>query len=136
MSNVIKNSDNKQSINSEKKNSENKVFNKNIPSQKKTDKNTLLSDSKKSLHNRNIILNTPINITVELGKSKIKIKDFLSFSKGSMLILDKLIKEPLDIFLNGHLIASGEIVVLENKYGLRITNIKNSLKTLNVLSET
>lgn len=135
MSSMINNFDNKKLINSEKKISENESVNKNISSQKKNDKNMISSDSRKSLRNKNIVLNSLVNITVELGKSKIKIKDFLSFSKGSMLTLDKLIKEPLDIFLNGYLIASGEIVVLENKYGLRITSIKNSLKTLKVSPE-
>ncbi|QCI21971.1 flagellar motor switch protein FliN [Buchnera aphidicola] len=109
-------------------------FNKNILTQDDINKNTGLNDSQEIVRNKNIIFDTPLNITVELGKSKVKIKDFLGFSKGSMLILDKLIKEPLDIFLNGHVIASGEIVVLENKYGIRITNVKNTLRTLNALS--
>ncbi|QCI23648.1 flagellar motor switch protein FliN [Buchnera aphidicola (Macrosiphoniella sanborni)] len=93
-----------------------------------------LNSSEKHINNKEIILNTSAKITVELGRSKIKIKDFLRFSKGSMLILDKTVKEPLDIFINGHLIASGEIVVAEKKYGIRITHIKSSLKKTDFLS--
>jgi len=133
MSNIEKNSSDKKSINPEKKILEDQEINKNLLSPESLKKKVLntsteLRDSKK------ILLNTLVNITVELGKSKIKIKDFLKLSQGSMLLLDKLAKEPLDIFINGHLIASGEIVVSEKKYGLRITSIKDSLKTINIAS--
>lgn len=114
---------------------------KNIYQERNIDTNMLSSENVKtnSEHysndviedNKKIILDTLVNITVELGKSKLKIKDFLNLSKGSMLILDKLKEESLDIFVNGHLIALGEIVFLENKYGLRITSIKNSDKSIN-----
>ncbi|QCI20726.1 flagellar motor switch protein FliN [Buchnera aphidicola (Brachycaudus cardui)] len=113
--------------------SNNEVFidsKENTHEYKNTDKNYL---SQKNMDNKKILLDTLINVTVELGKTKIKIKDFLNLSKGSMLILDKLTIEPLDIFINDCLIASGEIVVLDKKYGLRITNVKQSLKTVNIL---
>ncbi|WP_222836973.1 flagellar motor switch protein FliN [Buchnera aphidicola] len=118
-------------------------FEKIIPNNQDTDENLFskksenknnFKNTQKIVDNKKIILDTIVDLSVELGRSKIKIKDFLSLSKGSMLILDKLIKEPLDIFINGHLIASGEIVVLEEKYGLRITRIKNSLETINISS--
>lgn len=128
MSDVEKNSDNEELINSAKKTYKDQEINKNKLSQENVNNSKNLIDSKK------VLLNTLVNITVELGKSKIKIKDFLRFSKGSMLILDKSTQDPLDIFINGHLIASGEIVVLEKQYGLRITRIKNCLKTMNILS--
>ena len=133
MRNAQKNSDNKKLIDSEKKISENQEINENLSSQAKLNKN-ILNNSGNLIDSKDIALNTFVNITVELGKSKIKIKDFLSFSKGSMLILDKSTKEPLDIFINGYLIASGEIVVSEEQYGLRITSIKSSFKTMNILS--
>ncbi|QCI24186.1 hypothetical protein D9V75_00365 [Buchnera aphidicola (Muscaphis stroyani)] len=91
-------------------------------------KNNTLYDSKKEISHKNIIENLPVNITVQLGKLKIKIKDFLNLSKDNVLILDKSIQEPLDVFMNDCLIASGEIVFLENKYGLRITEVKNNFK--------
>ncbi|AHG60287.1 flagellar motor switch protein FliN [Buchnera aphidicola] len=115
MNHIEKRSDNKSLINSDKKISK--------------DEN-ISYESENNLDNKNILLDTVLNVTVELGKAKIKIKDFLGFSKGSMLILDKLIKEPLDVFINGHLIASGEIVFLDDKYGLRIIDIKNNFKKI------
>lgn len=114
-------------------NSSNKIYETEFihPDKKNKDQ---LDHSKTYIEKKQIVLNTVIQISVELGKSKIKIKDFLKCSKGSMLILDKNIKEPLDIFINGHLIASGEIVVSEKKYGIRITNIKHSLENQDFLS--
>ncbi|QCI22543.1 flagellar motor switch protein FliN [Buchnera aphidicola] len=133
MSNIEKSSNNEKLIDSEKKIFKSQKINKNLSSKKQLNK-SIINDSQNAIDSKNVILNTFVNITIELGKSKIKIKDFLSFSKGSMLILDQSITKPLNIFINGHLFASGEIVVLEKKYGLRITKIKNSLKTMNVLS--
>ncbi|WAI11849.1 MAG: flagellar motor switch protein FliN [Buchnera aphidicola (Macrosiphum albifrons)] len=133
MSNIEKNSNNKKLIDSDKKILESQETNKNLLSKKNLNK-SITNDSQNEIDSKHVILNTFVNITIELGKSKIKIKDFLEFSKGSMLILDQSIKKPLNIFINGHLFASGEIVILEKKYGLRITKIKNSLKTINVLS--
>ncbi|QNS01824.1 MAG: FliM/FliN family flagellar motor switch protein [Buchnera aphidicola (Pentalonia nigronervosa)] len=85
-------------------------------------KNTsnILQDQKK------IVLNTSAIVRVELGKTKIKIRDFLNLSIGSMLTLDKLKHEPLNIFINNRLIGLGEIVFLENEYGIRITKIMRS----------
>ncbi|QCI17974.1 flagellar motor switch protein FliN [Buchnera aphidicola (Acyrthosiphon lactucae)] len=133
MNNIQKNDNDKKLINSEKKIIDNQKSNKKLLSEENMNKH-VLNNSKNLTNNKNVLLNTFVNITVELGKSKIKIKDFLSFSKGSMLILDKPTEDPLDVFINGHLIASGEIVISEKKYGLRITSIKNSLKTIDVLS--
>ncbi|HXK00283.1 MAG TPA: flagellar motor switch protein FliN [Buchnera sp. (in: enterobacteria)] len=76
----------------------------------------------------NHIINVSVNLAVQLGQAKIKIKDLLAISTGSVLILDKLIGEPLDVFVNESLIAKGEIVVVGNKYGIRITWIVDSQK--------
>ncbi|BAB12801.1 flagellar motor switch protein FliN [Buchnera aphidicola str. APS (Acyrthosiphon pisum)] len=133
MSKIQKNSDNDKLIDSEKKIPTDQDVDKNLLPQENS-KNSTLDNTIDIVDSKKTILNVPVNITVELGTSRIKIKDFLKFSKGSMLILNESIKEPLNIFMNGHLIASGEIVVLEEKYGIRITNIKNSLKTINISS--
>ncbi|ACL29904.1 flagellar motor switch protein FliN [Buchnera aphidicola] len=133
MSKIQKNSDNDKLIDSEKKIPTDQDVDKNLLPQENS-KNSTLDNTIDVVDSKKTILNVPVNITVELGTSRIKIKDFLKFSKGSMLILNESIKEPLNIFMNGHLIASGEIVVLEEKYGIRITNIKNSLKTINISS--
>ncbi|BBI01081.1 flagellar motor switch protein [Buchnera aphidicola (Nipponaphis monzeni)] len=83
-------------------------------------------ESSESLLNKKFIDNIEINITVELGQKKITIKELLSLSQNSILVLDKLAGELLNIFANGLLIAYGEIVMLHNKYGIRITNIINN----------
>ncbi|QCI18644.1 flagellar motor switch protein FliN [Buchnera aphidicola] len=88
-------------------------------------------NSDKVLNNEKIIFDIPVNITIELGKSKIKIKELLNFSKGSTFFLNKHKEDPLKIFANGKLVALGEIIMSENTYGVRIISIKNSLNTMN-----
>ncbi|CAL4318838.1 flagellar motor switch protein FliN [Buchnera aphidicola] len=91
-----------------------------------------LNNMNESLDNKKTIVNVPLKIRVELGKSKIKIKDLLSFSKGSVFFLNKKKEDPLKIFINNKLIALGEIVVSDNKYGIRIISINNSLNSINI----
>lgn len=71
----------------------------------------------------NLILDIPVNLTVELGKTKMTIKELLSLSQGSIVSLDGLAGEPLDILINGYLIAQGEVVVISDKFAVRITDI-------------
>jgi flagellar motor switch protein FliN len=71
----------------------------------------------------NLILDIPINLSVELGRTKMAIKDLLNLTQGSVIALDGLAGEPLDILVNGYLIAQGEIVVVGDNYGVRITDI-------------
>jgi len=70
-----------------------------------------------------LVLDIPVELTVELGKSKIKIKDFLALSQGSSITFSNLEGEPLDILANNKLIAKGEVVVENQKYGIRITEL-------------
>ena len=70
-----------------------------------------------------MILDVPLELSVVLGKTKRSIKDILSMSTGSVIELDKLTDEPLEILLNGKLIAKGEVVVINESFGVRITNI-------------
>ncbi|MWP49033.1 MULTISPECIES: flagellar motor switch protein FliN [unclassified Gilliamella] len=71
----------------------------------------------------NLILDIPVNLSVELGRTKMAIKDLLNLTQGSVIALDGQIGEPLDILINGYLIAQGEIVVVGDNYGVRITDI-------------
>ena len=71
----------------------------------------------------NLILDIPIALSVELGRTKMAIKDLLNLTQGSVIALDGLAGEPLDILINGYLIAQGEIVVVGDNYGVRITDI-------------
>ncbi|QTM69375.1 flagellar motor switch protein FliN [Buchnera aphidicola (Hormaphis cornu)] len=89
-------------------------------------------DHNLSFQNIDVISNIPINITVELGRAKIKIKELLSLVKKNVITLDKLAGESLNILANGILIATGEIVVVDNKYGIRIIEVINSITTNNL----
>ncbi|NDJ55725.1 flagellar motor switch protein FliN [Enterobacteriaceae bacterium 4M9] len=70
-----------------------------------------------------LILDIPVKMTVELGRTKMTIKELLRLSQGSVVSLDGLAGEPLDILINGYLIAQGEVVVVSDKFGIRITDI-------------
>ncbi|BBG58442.1 MULTISPECIES: flagellar motor switch protein FliN [Providencia] len=70
-----------------------------------------------------LIMDIPVRLSVELGRTKMTIKKLLSLSQGSVVSLDGLAGEPLDILINGYLIAQGEVVVVSDNYGIRITDI-------------
>lgn len=70
-----------------------------------------------------MIMDIPVSLTVELGRTRLTIKQLLELAQGSVVELDGLAGEPMDILINGYLIAQGEVVVVEDKYGIRITEI-------------
>lgn len=70
-----------------------------------------------------MILDIPVQITVELGRTKISIRNLLQLAHGSVVELDGLAGEPLDVLVNGTLIAQGEVVVVNEKFGIRLTDI-------------
>lgn len=70
-----------------------------------------------------MIMDIPVKLTVELGRTRLTIKQLLELTQGSVIELDGLAGEPMDILINGYLIAQGEVVVVEDKYGIRITEI-------------
>jgi flagellar motor switch protein FliN/FliY len=70
-----------------------------------------------------MILNIPVQLTVELGRTKITIKNLLQLAQGSVVELDGLAGEPMDVLVNGCLIAQGEVVVVNEKFGIRLTDI-------------
>ncbi|MBI4688387.1 MAG: flagellar motor switch protein FliN [Nitrospirae bacterium] len=69
------------------------------------------------------LLDIPLVITVELGRTKMLIKELLQLSQGSVVELDKLAGEPMDILVNSRLVARGEVVVVNEKFGIRLTDI-------------
>lgn len=69
------------------------------------------------------ILDIPVNITVELGRTKISIRNLLQLAHGSVVELDGLAGEPMDVLVNGTLIAQGEVVVVNDKFGIRLTDV-------------
>ena len=70
----------------------------------------------------------PLQVTVELGRTKKSIKDILELTNGSIIELDKLAGEPVDIHINGKLLAKGEVVVIDENFGVRITDIVSPLE--------
>jgi len=70
-----------------------------------------------------MILDIPITITVELGRTKLPIRNLLQLAQGSVIELEELAGEPMDVLVNGTLIAQGEVVVVNEKFGIRLTDI-------------
>lgn len=73
--------------------------------------------------NLDMILDIPVNLTVELGRTKIAIRSLLQLAQGSVVELEGLAGEPMDVLVNGCLIAQGEVVVVNDKFGIRLTDI-------------
>jgi flagellar motor switch protein FliN/FliY len=71
----------------------------------------------------NMIMDIPVQLTVQLGRTKIAIKNLLQLAQGSVVELDGLAGEPMDVLVNGYLIAQGEVVVVNEKFGIRLTDI-------------
>ncbi len=76
-----------------------------------------------TLHDFDMILDIPVQLTVELGRTKITIRNLLQLAHGSVVELDGLAGEPMDVLINGTLIAQGEVVVVNEKFGIRLTDI-------------
>ncbi|SDC62101.1 flagellar motor switch protein FliN/FliY [Cupriavidus sp. YR651] len=84
----------------------------------------LAQDAPSGFHNDiGMILDIPVQLTVELGRTKVPIKNLLQLAQGSVVELDGLAGEPMDVLVNGYLIAQGEVVVVNDKFGIRLTDI-------------
>jgi flagellar motor switch protein FliN/FliY len=84
----------------------------------------------------NMILDIPVQLTVELGRTRIPIKHILQLAQGSVVELDALAGEPMDVLVNGFLIAQGEVVVVNDKFGIRLTDIVTPSERMRRLSRT
>lgn len=73
--------------------------------------------------NLDVVLDIPVNISMEIGRAKISIRNLLQLNQGSVVELDRLAGEPMDVLVNGTLIARGEVVVVNEKFGIRLTDI-------------
>ncbi len=71
----------------------------------------------------NVVLNVSVDLALEVGRANISVRDLLQLNQGSVVELDRLAGEPLDVFINGTLIARGEVVVVNDKYGIRLTDV-------------
>lgn len=73
--------------------------------------------------NQEMLMKVPLEISVEIGRTKRLVKDILEFTQGTLVVLDKMAGEQVDLFVNGQCIARGDIVVVEDNFGIRITEI-------------
>ena len=87
-------------------------------------------------HDLNMILDIPVQLTVELGRTRIPIKHILQLAQGSVVELETMAGEPMDVLVNGYLIAQGEVVVVNDKFGIRLTDIVTPSERMRRLSRT
>jgi len=83
----------------------------------------------------NMVLDIPVQLSVELGRTKVPIKHILQLGQGSVVELDALAGEPMDVLVNGYLIAQGEVVVVNDKFGIRLTDVVTPSERLKRLSK-
>ena len=83
----------------------------------------IASLGKEQSENLDLIMEVPLQVTVEIGRTRRKVQDILEFSKGSLVVLDKLAGDQVDLFVNGKCIARGDVVVVDDNFGVRITEI-------------
>jgi len=84
--------------------------------------------------NLDLILDIPLSVTVELGRSKMLINDLLQLGQGSVVELTKLVGEPLEVLVNDKLVARGEVVVVNEKFGVRLTDIVTPMERVKSLA--
>ncbi|MDY6849718.1 MAG: flagellar motor switch protein FliN [Geoalkalibacter sp.] len=85
------------------------------------------------MKNLDFLLDVPLQVSVEVGRSRILIKDLLQMREGFVVELDKLAGEPLDVYVNQRLIARGEAVMVNDKFGLRLTDVVSPAERLEKL---
>jgi flagellar motor switch protein FliN/FliY len=73
--------------------------------------------------NLDVVLDIPVTLSMEVGRTRISIRNLLQLNQGSVIELERSVSEPLDIFVNGTLIAHGEVVVVNEKFGIRLTDV-------------
>ena len=84
--------------------------------------------------NLDLILDIPLSVTVELGRSKMLINDLLQLGQGSVIELTKLVGDPLEVLVNEKLVARGEVVVVNEKFGVRLTDIVTPMERVKSLA--
>lgn len=84
--------------------------------------------------NLDLVLDVPVNISLRVGSTEISIRDLVKLVEGSVIALDKESTEPLDLLVNGILIAHGEIVVVDEKFGVRLTDVVSPVERIETLN--
>ncbi|CAM3019679.1 MULTISPECIES: flagellar motor switch protein FliN [Pseudoalteromonas] len=94
------------------------------------ERHEMSGDEKRKL---DTILDIPVTISMEVGRSKINIRNLLQLNQGSVVELDRVAGEPLDVLVNGTLIAHGEVVVVNDKFGIRLTDVVSQVERIKKL---
>ncbi|RVU41322.1 flagellar motor switch protein FliN [Rheinheimera riviphila] len=94
------------------------------------DKGLITADEKRKLET---ILDIPVTISMEVGRAKISIRNLLQLNQGSVVELERVAGEPLDVLVNGTLIAHGEVVVVNDKFGIRLTDVISQIERIKKL---
>lgn len=104
-------------------------------SEQKIDEGTEVQKEQKEMEKYDIglILDIPLELSVEFGKVKIVINDLIQLGQGSIVELDKSVGDPLEIYINGKLIARGEVIVVDDKFGIRVTDIISPIERVKSL---
>ena len=90
--------------------------------------------AEEEVRNLDLILDIPLTVTVELGRARMLINDLLQLGQGSVIELTKLVGEPLEVLVNQKLVARGEVVVVNEKFGVRLTDIVSPMERVQSLS--
>jgi flagellar motor switch protein FliN/FliY len=112
----------------------------NIAQESSTDSSGVFKDlnmgdvSEDSPQSIDFILDIPVQLTVELGRTKMPIKNLVRLTQGSVVPLNTNVSEPLDVYVNGTLVAKAEIVVIQDKFGIRLTDIISPAERMRRLS--
>jgi flagellar motor switch protein FliN len=93
------------------------------------------SQSDAPIQDINMVLDIPVLLSVELGRTKVPIKHILQLGQGSVVELDAMAGEPMDVLVNGYLIAQGEVVVVNDKFGIRLTDVVTPSERLRRVSK-
>jgi flagellar motor switch protein FliN/FliY len=92
-------------------------------------------NASESEHSLDLILDIPLKVSVELGRTKIVVQDLLKLHKGSVIELSKLAGEPLEVLVNDKVVARGEVIVVNEKFGIRLTDIVSHAQRIRQLGE-
>ena len=86
--------------------------------------------------NLDVILDVPVTLSMEVGRARIPIRNLLQLNQGSVVELERAAGEPLDVYANGTLVAHGEVVVINEKFGIRLTDVVSPAERIKKLKET
>ncbi len=101
-----------------------------------SDQTQMFSGTPAQGSNLGLIMNVPLNVSVEIGKTRRKIKEIMDFSQGTVIELEKQAGAPVDIVVNGQLIARGDVVVIDDNFGVRVTEIVGTKELIDSLENS